>query len=53
MRLRYLPSNDFGSGSNEVTLLWSDGRQAELARMPKTAVAERVLDAVSELLRAR
>jgi phosphopantothenoylcysteine decarboxylase/phosphopantothenate--cysteine ligase len=41
----------FGSDSNQVTLLWSDGRSAELPRMPKTVVAERVLDAVSELLR--
>ncbi|MBV9897897.1 MAG: bifunctional phosphopantothenoylcysteine decarboxylase/phosphopantothenate--cysteine ligase CoaBC [Chloroflexi bacterium] len=43
----------FGSDSNEVTLLWSDGREAALPRMPKTVVAERVLDAVSELLRRR
>jgi len=41
----------FGSDANEVTLLWADGRTAELPRMPKTVVAERVLDAVSELLR--
>jgi phosphopantothenoylcysteine decarboxylase/phosphopantothenate--cysteine ligase len=40
----------FGSDSNEVTLLWSDGRQEPLARMPKTDVAEKVLDAVSGLL---
>ncbi len=40
----------FGSDSNEVTLLWSDGRQEPLARMPKTDVAEKVLDAVSRLL---
>jgi phosphopantothenoylcysteine decarboxylase/phosphopantothenate--cysteine ligase len=40
----------FGSDSNEVTLLWSDGRQQQLARMPKTEVAEKVLDAVSGLL---
>jgi phosphopantothenoylcysteine decarboxylase/phosphopantothenate--cysteine ligase len=41
----------FGSDSNQVTLLWSDGRQAALPRLPKTVVAERVLDAISELLR--
>jgi phosphopantothenoylcysteine decarboxylase/phosphopantothenate--cysteine ligase len=41
----------FGSDSNQVTLLWSDGRQAALPRLPKAVVAERVLDAVSELLR--
>jgi phosphopantothenoylcysteine decarboxylase/phosphopantothenate--cysteine ligase len=40
----------FGSDSNEVTLLWSDGRHAPLPRMPKSDVAEKVLDAVSELL---
>jgi phosphopantothenoylcysteine decarboxylase/phosphopantothenate--cysteine ligase len=43
----------FGSDSNEVTLLWSNDQRAELPRMPKTEVAERVLDAVSELLRNR
>jgi phosphopantothenoylcysteine decarboxylase/phosphopantothenate--cysteine ligase len=41
----------FGSDSNEVTLLWFDGRQEALPRMPKTDVAEKVLDAVSVLLR--
>ncbi len=40
----------FGSDSNEVTLLWSDGRHASLARMAKTDVAEKVLDAVSGLM---
>jgi phosphopantothenoylcysteine decarboxylase/phosphopantothenate--cysteine ligase len=39
----------FGSDSNEVTLLWADGRREPLARMPKVDVAERVLDAVSGL----
>jgi phosphopantothenoylcysteine decarboxylase/phosphopantothenate--cysteine ligase len=43
----------FGSDTNQVTLLWSDGRRADLARMPKPGVAERVLDAVSELLAQR
>ena len=42
----------FGSDENEVTLLWADGRQNSLARMPKTDVAEHVLDAVSALLSA-
>jgi phosphopantothenoylcysteine decarboxylase/phosphopantothenate--cysteine ligase len=41
----------FGSDSNEVTLLWSNARKAALPRMPKTDVAEQVLDAVSGLLR--
>ncbi|HEY3057917.1 MAG TPA: bifunctional phosphopantothenoylcysteine decarboxylase/phosphopantothenate--cysteine ligase CoaBC [Chloroflexota bacterium] len=43
----------FGSDSNEVTLLWADGRRDQLARMAKTDVAERVLDAVAGLLAAR
>ena len=41
----------FGADTNQVTLLWSDGRRG-LPRMPKTEVAERVLDAVSALLAA-
>jgi phosphopantothenoylcysteine decarboxylase/phosphopantothenate--cysteine ligase len=41
----------FGSDSNRVILLWSDGRRTDLPRMPKPAVAERVLDAVSALLK--
>ncbi|MBV9579379.1 MAG: bifunctional phosphopantothenoylcysteine decarboxylase/phosphopantothenate--cysteine ligase CoaBC [Chloroflexi bacterium] len=40
----------FGSDANEVTLLWTDGRHSALPRMPKTQVAEEVLDAVSGLL---
>jgi len=43
----------FGSDSNEVTLLWADGRREQLPRMAKTDVAERVLDAVTALLAAR
>jgi phosphopantothenoylcysteine decarboxylase/phosphopantothenate--cysteine ligase len=42
----------FGSDENEVSLLWSDGRRQDLLRMPKTDVAEYVLDAVSALLSA-
>jgi len=54
-RLDLIVANDvsgdvFGADSNQVTLLWSDGRRLELARMPKTEVAEQVLDAVSALL---
>ena len=40
----------FGADSNQVTLLWSDGRRADFPRLPKTAVAEQVLDAVRALL---
>ena len=46
-------SNDvFGAETNQVTLLWSDGRREDLPRMAKTEVAERVLDAVAALLAA-
>jgi phosphopantothenoylcysteine decarboxylase/phosphopantothenate--cysteine ligase len=41
----------FGADTNQVTLLWSDGRRAELPRMPKIDVAEHVLDAVAALFR--
>jgi phosphopantothenoylcysteine decarboxylase / phosphopantothenate---cysteine ligase len=40
----------FGADSNQVTLLWSNGRRADLPRLPKAEVAEQVLDAVSALL---
>jgi phosphopantothenoylcysteine decarboxylase/phosphopantothenate--cysteine ligase len=43
----------FGSDSNQVTLLWADGRREDLARMPKIDVADRVLDAVARLLPPR
>ncbi|MCA1644082.1 MAG: bifunctional phosphopantothenoylcysteine decarboxylase/phosphopantothenate--cysteine ligase CoaBC [Chloroflexi bacterium] len=39
----------FGAETNQVTLLWPDGRRQDLARMPKIEVAERVLDAVVAL----
>ena len=41
----------FGQDTNQVTLLWADGRQSALPRLPKPEVAERVLDAVADLLR--
>jgi phosphopantothenoylcysteine decarboxylase / phosphopantothenate---cysteine ligase len=40
----------FGAETNEVTMLWADGRRADVPRMSKSAVAERVLDAVVGLL---
>jgi phosphopantothenoylcysteine decarboxylase/phosphopantothenate--cysteine ligase len=43
----------FGHDTNEVTLIWADGRQQPFPRLPKPEVAEHVLDAVAELLRAR
>jgi phosphopantothenoylcysteine decarboxylase/phosphopantothenate--cysteine ligase len=39
----------FGAETNQVTLLWSDGRREDLPKMAKTDVAERVLDAVVAL----
>ena len=41
----------FGADSNQVTLLWADGRRTDFPRLPKSDVAEKVLDAVSDLLR--
>ncbi len=43
----------FGTDTNQVTLLWRDGRRHPLPLLPKTEVADRVLDAVVALLRAR
>src|SRR5207302_6020278 len=43
----------FGADTNQVTLLWSDGHRQDLPRLPKTEVAERVLDAVTALLSQR
>jgi phosphopantothenoylcysteine decarboxylase/phosphopantothenate--cysteine ligase len=44
-------NNVFGSETNEVSLLWSDGRRQGFPRLPKTEVAEHVLDAVVALLK--
>ncbi len=46
-------SGVFGADTNQVTLLWSDGRRAALPSMPKVEVAEHVLDAVAALLKSR
>ena len=44
-------SNDvFGADSNQVILLWADGRRVDLPRMAKSEVAEHVLDAVAALM---
>lgn len=43
----------FGTDTNQVTLLWSDGRREALPLLLKTEVAERVVDAVVALLRRR
>jgi phosphopantothenoylcysteine synthetase/decarboxylase len=42
----------FGADTNQVTMLWSDGRRLDLPRMPKTEVAEHLLDAVAALFTA-
>lgn len=39
-----------GSTDNQVTFVWSDGKVEELPLMPKTAVAETLIERVSELL---
>ena len=54
-RLDLIVANDvsgdvFGADANEVTLLFRDGRREDVPRMSKAAVAERVLDAVAQLL---
>jgi phosphopantothenoylcysteine decarboxylase/phosphopantothenate--cysteine ligase len=43
----------FGSDSNQVVLVWAGGRREELPRLAKTEVADRVLDALVELLAQR
>jgi phosphopantothenoylcysteine decarboxylase/phosphopantothenate--cysteine ligase len=47
------PGSGFAVDTNQVTLLWADGRREALPLLPKVAVAERLLDAVAELLRGR
>ncbi|MER3403783.1 MAG: bifunctional 4'-phosphopantothenoylcysteine decarboxylase/phosphopantothenoylcysteine synthetase, partial [Chloroflexota bacterium] len=44
------PGSGFGADTNTVTLLFRDGRQVPLPNLPKREVAERILDAVQELL---
>ena len=43
----------FATDTNQVTLLWANGRREQLDLLPKAEVAERVLDAVAELLARR
>ncbi len=47
------PGCEFGSDFNKVTLLYGDGRVEELSLLPKSVVAERILDRVERLLGAR
>jgi len=44
------PGSGFGSMTNTVTLFYKDGRVADLANMAKSEVAERIWDAVAEML---
>jgi phosphopantothenoylcysteine decarboxylase/phosphopantothenate--cysteine ligase len=43
----------FAVDTNQVTLLWADGRRDDLPQLAKTEVADRVLDAVAQLLLLR
>jgi phosphopantothenoylcysteine decarboxylase/phosphopantothenate--cysteine ligase len=47
------PESGFATDTNQVTLLWANGRHEPLPLLSKTDVANRVLDAVGELLRGR
>lgn len=47
------PGAGFAAETNRVRLLYADGRVEELPLLSKREVAERVLDAVRELLKAR
>ncbi|HLY03775.1 MAG TPA: bifunctional phosphopantothenoylcysteine decarboxylase/phosphopantothenate--cysteine ligase CoaBC [Candidatus Cybelea sp.] len=41
----------FGTGDNELVLLWGDGGRRELGRSDKKTLAARLLDALEELMR--
>jgi len=41
----------FGTGDNELVLLWGDDGRASSGRSDKKALAARLLDAVEELIR--
>jgi len=47
------PGSGFGTATNQVTLLFRDGRVVELPLLSKEEVAERILDEVEGLWRAR
>lgn len=47
------PGCDFGSDTNRVALLYPSGEFEELPLLPKSVVAERILDRVEGLLKAR
>jgi phosphopantothenoylcysteine synthetase/decarboxylase len=41
----------FGTGENELVLLWGEAERRELGRGTKAALAARLLDAIEELIR--
>ena len=45
------PDSGFGADTNRVTLLAADGTREDLPLLPKSEVAERVLERVAELIR--
>ncbi|HKV51772.1 MAG TPA: bifunctional phosphopantothenoylcysteine decarboxylase/phosphopantothenate--cysteine ligase CoaBC [Gemmatimonadaceae bacterium] len=47
------PDAGFGADTNRVTILGADGSSDPLPVMPKTALADQILDRVEALLRAR
>lgn len=47
------PDAGFGADTNRVTILGADGSSDALPVMPKTALADQILDRVEALLRAR
>jgi phosphopantothenoylcysteine decarboxylase / phosphopantothenate---cysteine ligase len=47
------PGVGFGSDTNQVMLFWADGRRQALPLLSKAEVAERVLDAVRDLIASR
>jgi phosphopantothenoylcysteine decarboxylase/phosphopantothenate--cysteine ligase len=47
------PGSGFGSDTNRVTLLGAHGSRDDLPLLPKSEVAERILDRVEALLKAR
>lgn len=47
------PEPAFEDASNEVVLLWPDGKSRKVSRAPKEVIAAAILDAAQDLLRGR
>lgn len=45
-----LPGSGFGSDTNKVTIISTDGKETSLPQLPKREVAERILDKIEEML---